>query len=277
MTEKQDWGCYLTNMNRLGLVPNFYCSKAYLYACKATLLEVEGWWIVKDVPNDIIMLPPIPMDRKNVGEPLPDYPIDIIWSDTPGMSHEVLAGIIQGNCLEPHFLDWQYVYDPKNFLKLEGGQWHTLRKNIRHARNEYPELYLVPFQGYLNQIKKLVGDWIVERKDTIQDAETIAEYLIFNPPDKCEIRALVDIHGNVKGVLAWDYNWKYINFRYCITESLPYLNEYARYLFYVSEEILKDGRKVNDGGIVDTPGLEFFKDRMNPYSKTPIHSWRKKV
>ena len=75
---------------------------------------------------------------------------------------------------------------------------------------------------------------------------------------------------------AWDVNWKYINYRVCmVRENEPFLDEFARWLFYTDPDIIKVNKLINDGGTLGCKGLERFKDKMNPKKKVEMYSWIK--
>jgi hypothetical protein len=75
-------------------------------------------------------------------------------------------------------------------------------------------------------------------------------------------------------VNAWDENWQYINFRFCIIrQGEPFLDEFARWLFYTDGQIQAKNKLVNDGGTLGNPGLEHFKDKLNPVHKRKVYSW----
>ena len=79
----------------------------------------------------------------------------------------------------------------------------------------------------------------------------------------------------VLGLVGWDRNYEYTNFRYVLSRpGEAFLDEYARLLFYTDSEIHR-GLLVNDGGTLDNPNLERFKDKLNPISKRRVKTWRR--
>jgi len=88
---------------------------------------------------------------------------------------------------------------------------------------------------------------------------------------------LYDENEQLMAINAWDENWEFINYRVCIVrQNEPFLDEFVRWLFYTDSQIQSSGKLVNDGGTLGSPGLERFKDKMNPYRKRITHSWIKK-
>jgi len=59
-------------------------------------------------------------------------------------------------------------------------------------------------------------------------------------------------------------------YRYCIADpDEPFLDEFMRLLFYQRNAA---GKLVIDGGVLGRPGLERFKDKLNPVKKRPVYS-----
>ena len=168
------------------------------------------------------------------------------------------------------FLDYQYIYDPKNFLDLSGGTWKVFRKNIRKYPDRVGEFNLeyrkLSPREFEKDIEELVLNW-GEGRD-LYDVEALVRYAF-----QGENRYALLRHGKVVGLNIFDENFKFINYRYCIDDGTPFLNEYMRYLFYTSDEILKKQKLVNDGGSLDNEGLRKFKLRLNPVHIGYVYSY----
>jgi len=76
------------------------------------------------------------------------------------------------------------------------------------------------------------------------------------------------------GLNVWDENYAFVNYRLCIDNGEPYLQEFLRYLFY-TQDVLATERWVNDGGSLGREGLERFKLKLNPVAVWKVFSSRK--
>ena len=76
------------------------------------------------------------------------------------------------------------------------------------------------------------------------------------------------------GMNVWDENFAFINYRYCIDDGAPFLNEYLRYCFYTHPTILLINKYVNDGGCLDSEGLKKFKMKLNPLAVYKVFSYK---
>lgn len=264
---------YLIRAQQLGIVPNFFMSDAYLAIANAEMMERNGWMWMEE--GGEIILPPIPSPLT-----FPDtmkLPEGKVWAGFENTYNLIFYSHFYDNML----LDYQYIFNPESFQSMEGGMWETFRKNSRKwSKRNGPGEYISESelnQPNLTQLYPLLGEWLEYRMETVQDAEILAEFAVFSKHPGIT-RRFLRVDGRIVGVNAWDENYKYINYRICITKAgEPFLNEYMRLLFYTDSEILKRGKLVNDGGHIGIPGLEKFKDKMNPVLKKPIYSLIKKT
>ncbi len=238
-------------------------STPYLQFSRAEIKRHEGWiWVESD---GWPLFPPKPFDLESAFN---GYPVKKVWSDfedwrsPPGFEKE--------------FLDHQYLFQPKSFLQMKGGHWETFRKNTRKwpKKNTKPGYYTTEPPND-TEIGVLLANWMEKRMNSIEDADIIVNFTL-TPHSEIKRKYLYDINNQLVGINIWDENWCYINFRFCLTADEPWLDEYLRYLFYIDPIILNTCKLVNDGGSLGNPGLERFKDKMNPYSKIKVHSWKKK-
>jgi len=229
------------------------------------LVQDTEWIFVVD--DGINMFPPVPLNNE-VLQSIPVPPYSYIWSGLEGW--EAPEGF------QKTVLDWQYIFNPEHFLTMEGHEWATFRKNARKWPERHGSLHMVPHEKVPAKDRMhLVGDWLEGKADVAYDAPTMANYLFHSHPDT-QVQCLVDAKGVLWAIIAWDYNWRFINFRYCLVRpDNAFLEEYVRLSFYLLPCIQLDTRCVNDGGIVDNPGLEIFKDHMNPTKKIQTYSWVK--
>jgi len=259
---------YLELMESNRIEPNFWCSEEYFKHANCEELR----WDYKtgiSAPDYGLLLPPI----SNLGRVSIDPGINI-WADFPGYMEPF---IVEFDYLrvDRKFLDYNYIYDPRNFLDMSGGDWSVFRKNVRKWPRSVPVGVLVDYRRLLSS-----GDWYDEQEelflkwlsnrpeDNIQDDEVMMNFY-FNG----EHRAGLFRGNELVGVNVWDYNWKYVNYRYCICLPEPFLSEYMRFLFYTNPVSNIGGKMVNDGGVLDKPSLKAFKDKLNPVEVKKIYSW----
>lgn len=264
--------CYLNNLKAQGIDPNFWCSEEY--AGKAGLIERKirdgGTVRVLDPATGWDVLPPIhPTDGYSHGWKGPER----IWSDFEGYNPEGY---------NKHFLDYEYIYDPRAFTDMSGGKWMVFRKNSRkwprrhgHAGSYMSVEFAAPERW---EIEELLVSWLgtLPEDGEVHDDEVMLKYAFEGEHRVC----LWDKDTKLIGMNVWDSNWRFNNFRYSICQPQPFLAEYMRLLFYTQPEILagaQNGKLVNDGGILDRPSLKTFKDKMNPLRVRKVHSWQAAV
>ncbi len=262
ISQKKDSGCYLKLLERHQIEPNFWCSEEYFEKAGFELNNHGSLWIIKD--KETVVFPPIHEITGSLWYPFNGMEI---WSDfnnyNPFKSNK-------------SFLDYEYIYDPKNFLSMEGGKWQTFRKNCMkwiERRLEDPSTYY--YWTYCKgDIKSVLEEWLKSNVDRIiEDDEVLLKYVFEGDHRK----VLRDRNGKVYAINIWDENYKYINYRYCICRPEPFLSEYARYLFYIDPIILNSGKLVNDGWVLDRPSLKSFKDKLNPVRVREVYSWRAEI
>jgi hypothetical protein len=168
------------------------------------------------------------------------------------------------------FVDYQYIYDPKQFLDLSGGQYKTTRKNIRACRQDMGEgIILEPYhekqKEYLDEI---ISKWVESVKDKEwYDPETFLN-CIFQLPKYWVLGMDTD---KIYGVVVYDENYRYVNFRACLVNpEYRGLSEYVRILFF--REMANQEKLINDGGDLGNEGLRFFKKRLCPVRVSEIYS-----
>ena len=247
------------------ITPNFWCAEEYFD--KAGLEEIhDGNWVyIWDPEAKVTVLPPINVNF-GVG-PLREKQdwAKKFWSD--------FINYYPGASYQSKFLDLEYTYDPKDFLEMKGGKWSTFRKNCRKfpERNQGQQLYIQPGLEHEKPILNVIKDWIGHREP--HELEVLVSYAT-NGQNR---RVLLGDDGQIFGINAWDDNWDRINYRLCICKSGSYfLSEYLHLLFYTDSAIIDQGKLVNDGGILDNPMLQIFKEKLNPILVRKVQSWRRK-
>jgi len=258
---------FLKRIEELGWRPSFYCSRAYLEAVQPAVDIINGWLILTD--EGVCMFPPVPMTTSVLYEgDFSRWP-DFIWSD--------MEGCIMPDNYQKEKLDFQYLYDPDDFTTLEGKKWAIFRKNSKKwERRHKSNLMIVPWSDIdPEEMAVFIGEWLESKADDFQDADIMLKYLFQSNSKEVHAFCILDNNENIKAILAYDINWTYVNFRYCMTKpGEDFLAEAIRLLFY-KELMFGNDMLVNDGGVVDNPQLEWFKDRLNPVEKKTVYSWRR--
>lgn len=263
---EMDLGLYLHLLEKHGVEPNFWCSEEYFRASGFKTVEDDLGYVAV-VGDDQLIFPPI---HREAGFPhllLRSFGLDSVWSD------------FQGNHFQdwsPDLLDLEYIYDPKEILAMEGSRFKTFRKNHRKIEKQYGADSLsysrVEKDHRLIQsdIDKLFIQWLENRGESeiIHDDSVLYHFIT----EGYNRAVLYHRDYGLLGINVWDENYRFVNYRYMICRPWPYLDEYMRWLFYSS---LETEKMVNDGGILDNPGLRWFKDRMNPIRVRNVYSWRR--
>lgn len=254
---------FLTRMSELGIDPNFYCSMPYLNQDDLRVVTKEGWMYIEG-EEGIAISPAIPVGRKQGQFPLITY-----WSDCGKSAFDLLFVRSLFNAV---FLDNEYLFDPKAFNDLRGGKWEVFRKNINHHLSKKDSFVYTDKLSLESELANLVGDFLLGKKDRLEDGEFLFDF-IFTPQDGI-FKKYLYFEDRLVGINAWDENYKYINFRVCFVDpSIPFLSEFARYLFYTDSLIQEKGKLVNDGGDLGNEGLKRFKEKMNPVRTRKVFSW----
>ena len=216
--------------------------------------------------DDMLLTPPISERGITTAPPHNGFGFSI-WSDfiqfiPPGKS-------------KPEFLDYEILYDPKNFGNMVGKAWGTYRKNVRKWVRNNDNYKYIPIDSednlLMGDVLEVVSLWMAEKeeKEEIEDGSVMLEYLLKSPNKK-------GLYNNRKELVAiniWDENYKFVNFRYCFCKNEPFLSEFARFLFFTDPLILGKDKLVNDGGCLGKESLLFFKKRLNPLSIRNVFSW----
>ncbi len=255
---------YLQILKQNRITPNFWCSQEYFDKAGLEEDHLLGWVVITDPEYpDKFVLPPICIgdDGKII-----KITMRHVWADF----HLSFSPYVYAS-----FLDYEFIYDQRNFLNMVGKDWAVFRKNSRKwLRGKDPEkiaFILLSGSCWKGQIDDVFIDWLSAQgfDEEIQDSETMMKFLY-----EGQNRFGLFYGDELKAVLVYDYNWEYINFRYCVCKNEPWLSEYARLRFYLDPLIQQDPRLVNDGGCLGSDGLFFFKHKMNPVEIRKRHSWR---
>ena len=257
LTKKAYWAA----VKKHNLIPNFWMSEEYI--SKAGLVWVNtgglcGWVLPAQQSGAWEWFFP-PMTKKGffVGDG----------------SHSVYAGFLENIVLDDNvkFLDYQFIYDPKDFLNLEGPQWGVFRKNIKkYPKRSNAELIYRKIDSENTQDSdsiKLLLNWAGEKE--FFDNEVMIKYIVQGLH-----RWGLFADEKLVGMNVFDENWMFTNFRYCVDDGTPFLNEYMRYLFYTNDIIIMRNKLVSDGGSLDNEGLRRFKMKLNPCEIYVVTSYK---
>ena len=249
---------HLMKMKRMMMKPNFFVSIPYLNFFKAEVISEKGnEWLVIDGE---VLFPPVIMKKTVV------YPVNHIWTDFVNKKP-------YGSGWEVKLFDLEYMYNPQDFNYMNGGKWNVFRKNIRKWPKNNPGWYYTN-SCPKNKIEALLADWLGARLQYLQDADFII-HCILEKPTGIHCKYLFNSSHELVAINAWDVNYAFINYRFIITNTDKFIDEFARYLFYTDPEIQAEGKLVNDGGILDNIGLMKFKDKLNPVCLRSVNTWNK--
>jgi hypothetical protein len=257
---------YLVALEAFDLRPNFWCSSEYFRRAGWREVLTENFVWVEDDEGQVV-LPPINTMLGHWVTSI-DRPV---WAGIGG------AGFAPVNA-HPEFLDYEFIYDPAHFTDLSGIQWRKFRKNSRKFPARVPGCiyYQLDPADHIPELKDCLEAWLDGVKDDeIHDSDVMVDYALHG-----QNRAAL-IHretGRIYGVNVWDFNHRVTNYRYCIADPDPglFASEYLRLMFYRDHHERFRGWKVNDGGVLDRPGLEEFKRSLNPIEVNIINSWKLK-
>lgn len=231
---------YLGRMERLGITPNFWCSQEYFWRA-GIKFSVVGDSYLASAPDGSLFLP-------------------ILGKQGPLDGVEVFAAF---PCMQiGQELDRQYIYTPGK-VNLSGNAWKPVRANVHRVQRKLGNLALWPMSPSedVKRAALMLQAWSQKQGDQVYDPELMVDYLI----DGDNRLALRDEHHNLHGILAWDYNYKYTNFRYCVVaQGVDGLSDVARLMFREWCGIHHPDRLINDGGDLDRPGLRRYKEKLQP-------------
>ncbi len=250
---------YIQRAHELNITPNFWLGEEYVRFLflnpQSVSMETNGKviWIQEE---DWAVFPPLPISGGLTDDTEKYCPPLKIWSDFDNFA--------LGEKMD--FLDWEYVYHSDEFRNMSGKKWAVFRKNSRKwARNKDDWRYTEDLPRHAD-IRQLLYKWLDSRKnEEIQDFEAMFHFLFEGSQ-----RMFLFEKDMLMGVNAWDSNGSVLMYRYCLSDpDEAFLNEFLRLLFYLS----MPGKIVIDGGSLDNPGLEKFKDKLNPAKKRQVYSY----
>lgn len=251
---------YLYLLDEFHITPTFWTSSEYLRALDIEEIHFgSSVWLEEDGK---CLFPPIHLNGWS------QLDVDYIWAIAPDQSKWIKEE-------EKKFLDWEYLYNTTKFLQMDGKSWSVFRKNSRKWKrnNQNSKVAYVTLRYNTEDLRRQLLDvfvqWIVgirSEEDTIEDSDSIISYL----EKGCGNYDVLLRDGEIVGFNAWDYSWKYINFRYSFyLPNEPFISEFLRLQFYLN---IPNGVLVNDGGSLGNTNLEKFKDKLQPLEKNLIYT-----
>ncbi len=256
---------YLKLLEKSNITPNFWISEEYFHKAQLKEIELPNCIVISD--GEWTMFPPLSKDGGFLDQIMVPHKI---WSDFLEWKPPIIN-------LSPKFLDLEFIYSPKDFLKMEGGKWATFRKNCRKWPRRFGDGNLTYdwIHTYIQHhrsadLNDLLASWLEKKgEEKIEDDEVMMAYIFEGKMRKL----LWDRKGKIYGMNIFDENFKFLNFRFCICRPEEFLSEYLRFLFYTDPIIQNKNKLVNDGGILGNPRLKAFKDKLNPCKVRSVFSW----
>ncbi len=244
---------YLKALRQMGQRPNFWCSSEY--ARRAGWRSPAGEIVLDVFDADGVQMLPTLVKLERKGNPGP-YQINRAtrcWAGFAGDSGRLL--------------DFEFIYNPADFMDISGPRWKKVRKCIRQAKADLPCADLSYGNVYDSDsaLNEFVYRWAIQNSTgTFYEPDVMESYMM-----EGESRLLlIDPHSPSRAayaLLIWDQNWQYINFRYCCVESgVRGLSDLARVKFMRWIHLYYPGRLVNDGGALDSKELFTYKTKLNP-------------
>jgi hypothetical protein len=246
---------YLDLLKKYGIKPNFWCSEEYWE--KAGWKEVfNQYWAWVEDENKKRMLPTLSIIKNSYSALSNEY-----WAD---FSNTLFS------LSKRELLDYEFIYEPiPNIEDLPGKKWKTTRKNIHRVQKQFGELEIKPIEPIKDSIiENFIESYLPDEE--LYDPEVMIKYLLYG-----KNRKLLVAKNTIMGIIVWDENFKYINFRYCVVKEDPGLSDYARILFrkYIHDNY--PGKLINDGGSLDKPSLYKYKERLCPLEINKIWTLQK--
>jgi len=257
-------------------IPNFWTSEEYFLRAGWQVRKDGAWvWIVDSTERP--MLPPVFLERAGSLPGLPPAESLPYWAGWPWPWDRRRDVLRPASPWEPAFLDFNYIYNPVAFSKMEGGSWGVYRKNVRKWPRDHPQWSYgagrVPRE---TDLARLLEEWatVTDPGGGLYDPEVMVSFVM-----EGNHRAFLWEQDRLVGANVWDLNSVFVNFRYCVCDpEEPFLSEFLRWLFYqrIYDMFPLLGKKlVNDGGVLGRESLRRFKNKMNPAAVYEIYGWTK--
>ena len=202
-----------------------------------------------------------------------------IYMDDYSLADEKFEAGFATESVVPSLWDKQYVYRPSRILDgWQGGQFRGRRKALSLAlRNldvKIEDCSMTPW--YRPRDEKATQDylaaWAVEKGDGVFDPDRMVEAVLGTIPAVLAQRLTLMVKDKPMGVSVIDPGIEcWVNYRYClVAPGLPGLSELCRMLTWDYLARHTTFKLINDGGCLDRPGLEQFKDKLCPAYKLNV-------
>jgi len=248
MSEVNFWKYFTSH----SIYPNFYCSPEYWKKGKFKIVDTPNLFEVRS-QEGWLLIPRFEKEIFNFSEPF----------------YAGFSGFYCGK-----FLDYQFIYDPKNFRELSGGEWRKIRHNLTISKRELNESLGIVLTGRncsLSSFKDFMLTWQnLKQESELYDPEIMVKFLI-NGDHRLLFMGLDS--KKIYGIAVFDLTPIFINFRYCeVLPGITGLSDYCRVEFYQWIDKHYPNKLVNDGGSLDKPSLYKYKQFLNPMSVSKIRS-----
>ena len=216
---------------------NFFMSPMFLeIMIKRDKLTIEGDTIRYD--DDICFFPP------------PYRSDDQIYMD-----YEGYRGIGKRE-----LCDYEYIYDPKITVGMNGRKMKVFRHNVnKFLKNNIDYVYS---SGTWKDAIYIYEEWTKNHdliyNDYILDLKEFPMKVLY-------------IDGIPSAFNIWEVGLKYIHYIANHSLSMPYINEFSRWLFY--RDIIGLNMLVNDGGDLGSESIRRYKKKLNPVEIRQRWSW----
>lgn len=240
---------YFSAIKKGGHLPNFWCAEEYF--------EKAGWQVLYESGADKVTLRVVD-DAGQLMLPKMVAATGFVEREDCWARFSTLSPLGE-------FLDYEFIYDPREFLKLSGDKWRKVRKNLRWAEQDAGESFYFSTEAGSVEIGQFLEYWAQESEqaDSWYDSEVFLKYM-FEGKSRWFLRGS-QTH-KLYGIIATDRNFRYINFRYCVVQpKIRGLSDTARVKFYqlLAQSFWGDFL-VNDGGTLGRDSLYNYKMKLNP-------------
>ena len=249
----------------IGEVPNFLMSPYWLRACGYLVSRncnpcFRESLEVRDPEDGQLVLPGIYLDDYS----LADEKFEAGFATESGV---------------PSLWDKQYVYRPSRILDgWQGGQFRGRRKALllalRNLNARLENCQLVPWEKSRDEkpTQDFLADWAGKKGDGVFDPDRMVEAVLGTIPAGLAQRLTLIVKDKPMGVSVIDPGLDcWVNYRYClVAPGIPGLSELCRMFTWDYLARHTTFKLINDGGCLDCPGLEQFKDKLCPAYKLNV-------
>ncbi len=253
-TERKKALDYLKAVSDAKFLPNFWMSEEYIQKAGLHYVEMFGMEGFQDVPGDWFFPP--------------------LFCSLPVLRGNIYSGFLTDKLrvcgkVASTFLDYQFIYQASDFDDLSGNKWKVFRKNIKkYERRVSGKLNYKPLEPgeQTQQVENLLLKWADGRE--VFDSEVFILFVM-----KGHNREALFVDDKLVGLNVFDQNFAFTNYRYCLDDGSPFLNELMRYLFYTN----RGSATINDGGSLGLEGLYHFKHKLNPIQIYRVFSYGRRT